>query len=442
MLFRIANLGPICEAELDLSKELLVLSGPNNTGKTYLTWAVYGWEALDLSRVEAPEGLCAWASQLVSHPDHVLPRESLEPHRPAMVTALAESLRRQLPDDFAAEPQRFERTTIELHGLQPSRRGGEIVISLREKFFVTLNERDCRLVGPGDELAAADLKSLTRRIAQGVLRLAFLRSPPRASVFPVERLAINLFARELAANRTALVDDLIDEALGEPPESLRDSLRRRAGRYPRAIRDALQRALRLRAMPSGPYADLADQLEREVLGGKLSKTELDELEFTPDQSQDVQPLGLHQTASVVKSLASLVWHLRYEARKGERLIIDEPELNLHPDNQRRVARVLAKAVNRGLKVMLSTHSDYFVRELNNLIMLSQDSDGARGLIQELGIDPLSPIRPDKLGVYLVHGGKCHAVSVTDTGFEVQTIDEEIHRLNRESQTIYSRLFDE
>src|SRR5690606_34266619 len=140
----------------------------------------------------------------------------------------------------------------------------------------------------------------------------------RASVFPVERLAINLFARELAANRTALVDDLVEEAIEMSTEDLRNSLRRRAGRYPRAIRDALQSALRLGATKEGPYSDLAIDLERQVLGGKLSKTEFDELEFTPDTSADAKPLGLHQSASVIKSLASLVWHLSYEARKGER----------------------------------------------------------------------------------------------------------------------------
>lgn len=444
MLFRVSNLGPIRAAEIDLSKELIVLTGPNNTGKTYLTWAVYGLARLDLRRVEAPHEVYSWAKELISHPKHTLPMETLVAHRSALIGALARALKRQLPDEFAADPQRFEHAEVELRDARIALRG---TLSLREGISVTLSDTECRLAKRSDD-APIDLKdveidSLIRKIAQGIQQLAFLfQVPQRASVFPVERLAINLFARELAANRTALVDDLVEEAIEMSTEDLRNSLRRRAGRYPRAIRDALQSALRLGATKEGPYSDLAIDLERQVLGGKLSKTEFDELEFTPDTSADAKPLGLHQSASVIKSLASLVWHLRYEARKGERLIIDEPELNLHPDNQRKVARVLAKAVNRGLKIMMSTHSDYLVRELNNLIMLSQDSDAARGLVQELGIDPESTIRPDRLGVYLVHGGECRPVDVTETGFEVKTIDEEIHRLNRDSQTIYSRLFDE
>ena len=53
-------------------------------------------------------------------------------------------------------------------------------------------------------------------------------------------------------------------------------------------------------------------------------------------------------------------------------MIDEPELNLHPDNQRRIARLLARLVNLGIKVFITTHSSYIIKELNTLIMLNRD----------------------------------------------------------------------
>ena len=73
------------------------------------------------------------------------------------------------------------------------------------------------------------------------------------------------------------------------------------------------------------------------------------------------------------------------------LIIDEPELNLHPQNQRKVARLLARIVRAGIKVMISTHSDHIVRELNNLIMLSADKDGA--LRKKHGYDEEETLSP-------------------------------------------------
>jgi predicted ATPase len=62
------------------------------------------------------------------------------------------------------------------------------------------------------------------------------------------------------------------------------------------------------------------------------------------------------------------------AQEGDFIIIDEPELNLHPDNQRKIARWLVRVVNAGFKVMITTHSDYIIREFNNLIMLQTAKD--------------------------------------------------------------------
>ncbi|TAH21648.1 MAG: hypothetical protein EAZ08_02790 [Cytophagales bacterium] len=40
MIFKIQNLGAVKEAEIDLSKDLILLCGHNNTGKTYVAYAV------------------------------------------------------------------------------------------------------------------------------------------------------------------------------------------------------------------------------------------------------------------------------------------------------------------------------------------------------------------------------------------------------------------
>ncbi|MEZ4888168.1 MAG: AAA family ATPase [Chitinophagales bacterium] len=42
MIFKVKNLGIIEEAEVDLGKDLILLTGHNNTGKTYLAYAIYG----------------------------------------------------------------------------------------------------------------------------------------------------------------------------------------------------------------------------------------------------------------------------------------------------------------------------------------------------------------------------------------------------------------
>ena len=57
-----------------------------------------------------------------------------------------------------------------------------------------------------------------------------------------------------------------------------------------------------------------------------------------------------------------VFYLKHVAAPGQLIIIDEPELNLHPSRQIMMARLLTMLVKFGLRVMITTHSDYIVRK--------------------------------------------------------------------------------
>jgi hypothetical protein len=441
MLLRVKNLGPVHEAELDLSKPLIVLTGPNNSGKTYLAWAAYSLARLDASSVEPPPSVLALAKQLKESKEPTLDFGALATVRDDVLRAMAAAVYKQLPDDFAAPRHRFHETHLELRA---SAVDDQVFLALQGLVIMGIGEDDGRTnvysaMFTDDAVAFSGIQHDDHAVATMITGLFLSAFFGRGYVaLPVERLAINLFARELAAKRTVLVDELLNET---SESALRDKLQQRAGRYPRVIRDALQSAIQPpRTHDPGPFADLADELEAGVLGGSIKPTTHDELEFVPHQDPTKAPLGLHQAASVVKSLVSLVLYLRYQAKTGQRLIIDEPELNLHPDNQRRVTRVLAKAINRGLKIMMSTHSDYVVRELNNLVMLGQDSDRARALLQELGYHADETLSGEQIGAYLVNNGACVSLPVTETGFEIETIEDEIHKLNHDAQTIYLRLF--
>jgi AAA15 family ATPase/GTPase len=190
------------------------------------------------------------------------------------------------------------------------------------------------------------------------------------------------------------------------------------------------------AKQESEFADLAIELET-LLGGAVTSSKDGAVGFRPTNGP--AEIGIHLTSSVVKSLVSLVFYLRHRARKGNLLMIDEPELNLHPDNQRKIARVLVKAVNRGLRLIMSTHSDYFLRELNNLIILSRDTNPIREIRAKHGYTDSELLAPAKVGVYLFKDGTAADIPVTEDGFEVQSIEDEINRMNAMSQEIYAAI---
>jgi hypothetical protein len=269
---------------------------------------------------------------------------------------------------------------------------------------------------------------------------------PWSVIFPAERIATNLFAKELSLQGS----ELVDEQAESPAVELLDThafmlacAEPRAHPYPSPIQDSVQVAMELEPLSQGqsPYADLAEEMERTILGGAVAVSAQGQLSFTPAGAPGVD-VAIQHAGSVVKSLASLVFYLRHRARKRQFVIIDKPELDLHPDNQRKVARVLAKAVNRGLRVLASTHSDYLIRELNHLIMLSGPGHAMAEVRERLGYDKDSLLAPERLGVYFFDGTGNRELPVDEGGFEVDSIEAAIEDMNATSQAIYAALLDD
>jgi hypothetical protein len=94
---------------------------------------------------------------------------------------------------------------------------------------------------------------------------------------------------------------------------------------------------------SGPFADEADRLESEVL-------------------------RVAGTSSLAPELAPVVLYLRHLVQPDDHLFIEEPEANLRPGAQVALAGCVVRLVNRGLRVLLTTHSELFLQQLSNAVM--------------------------------------------------------------------------
>ena len=100
--------------------------------------------------------------------------------------------------------------------------------------------------------------------------------------------------------------------------------------------------------------------------------------FTYRPSGWESDLPLTNTSSMVSELAPVVLYLRQVLAPGDLLIIDEPESHLHPAMQVAFTRQIAAVVRAGVRVIVTTHSEWVLEELGNVVGRGRIADGDAG----------------------------------------------------------------
>lgn len=85
-------------------------------------------------------------------------------------------------------------------------------------------------------------------------------------------------------------------------------------------------------------------------------------------------IPLSAAAASVKELAPIELLVRSRNMATTTILIEEPEAHLHPLKQRMIADVLATMYSYGAHIQITTHSDYIIRRLNELVQLQQIKD--------------------------------------------------------------------
>ena len=144
--------------------------------------------------------------------------------------------------------------------------------------------------------------------------------------------------------------------------------------------------------------NLAANLEQQILKGKIrsENSETGYPVFTYQPQRWREDLPLMNSSSMVSELAPVVLYLRHIVQPGDVLIIEEPESHLHPAMQVEFVRHLAAVVNSGIRVMLTTHSEWVLDELTNLVRLSNLPKTRREGIASGDF----ALNPDEVGVWL------------------------------------------
>ena len=140
-------------------------------------------------------------------------------------------------------------------------------------------------------------------------------------------------------------------------------------------------------------------------------------------------IPLHLASSSARGLSDLYFFLRHVARRDHILIIDEPESHLDTANQVLLARLLARLVQAGLKVLLTTHSDYLIKEFNNLIMLNGSFNKKTRVVKKLGYTRKDCIAPERIRAYIAQRQSLTRCEIDKLGIDMPNFDETINNIN-------------
>jgi hypothetical protein len=145
------------------------------------------------------------------------------------------------------------------------------------------------------------------------------------------------------------------------------------------------------------YDNLAQRLEQTLLRGavRVEQSPIDYPSFVFRPNGWKRDLPLMNASSMVSELAPVVLYLRHVVQLGDLLIIEEPESHLHPAMQVEFTRQLAAAVQSGIRIIITTHSEWVLEELANLVRLAELPEERREDIDHADV----VLSPDQLGAW-------------------------------------------
>ncbi len=452
MIFEFKNLGSIKEAQIEMGN-LTVICGKNNTGKTYLTYAVYGFLKKLENYINAPNSILKRYAQNIV--DELAEKDEITINIKEYYEVLQNELKsekmdfcEQISNIFHTNSKEFENFSFDLildedyifRGEKHYLFYGDLGLSLYQEKgseIIVLRKRK------NENLFGREYYT-TQYIIGIIFKELFLHS----FILSADRISLKLFQKELDFNRLKIVEEL----------QLKKQLfllNEKTSRYPMPlehnidfVRD-IEQIQRNNSFLSQNNPEIIDYIEN-MLGIQYQKEQ--GYNFIVNTKTNVAfPHYLASTS--VRSLADLHFWLKHQAHEGALLMIDEPELNLHPENQIKMARLFAKLVNVGIKVWITTHSDYIVKELNNLVMLGNVSDREEMLSRfknEKGENEYSEndiLKAEDLKAYIAYnlpdgsGATVRKIDVDRYGMVESTFDETINTMNKISRTFAQHIAD-
>lgn len=443
MKFHFEHFGPIKKADIELG-ELTLLCGDNNTGKTYVSYAIYGFLKTWLEHIDFD----LEDSQIVPLLENGFLKIDLNPFKEKLPGALkkySEKYTEQFSRVFSAHESHFSDTLFEASMTHSSSfYQGEFNSSLRIeekkilKIFKPENENFIDILLQVEDKNVIPHIKIIKEFINQALSVALVRgSFATPFIITSERTGITLFHRELDINKNVFVERLQEQGkkskleITDWFEIMEETMSRYALPIKKEI-DFVRDIIDIHSKNKSPLIKENPHLAKllkEMVGGEYKVTD-DQIVFSFKQGRKTHSIPLYLGSSTVKSLLDFNFYVKCLAKKGDLLLMDEPELNLHPKNQRKMARLFVQLIRAGVKVFITTHSDYLIKELNNLIILGNDFEDREKIMKKYQYTEEDVLDQSKVKAYIAEKNTLVPALIDRLGIEVKNFDQEINEMNQ------------
>jgi len=443
--FRLKNIGLIEDSEISLN-DLTIICGQNNTGKTYITYSIYGflsmWKEIvnfNLSNNYVNElndnGFCSIElKDFTKNVNNIL--ENLSKNYTDMLGSVF-----SVDDDWFTNSI-FE-VEIDKFSLDLSSGFESTMTSSKKDVLQMRKYEDSEIL----EISILNTKKqlprfiLEQSINKALGEIYFSRYFKNPFIITSERTGISLFYKELDINKNVMVEHIINNKGNDinPFQMLEEAI----SRYAMPVKHNIDYTRELGESVSKQKSFLHGDREitkyfSDILQGSY-KVVNKEVYFMTKKNKKQIPM--YFASSATKSLIELYFYIKHTAQKGDLLIIDEPELNLHPDNHRKITRLLAHLSNKGIYIFITTHSDYMIKEFNNLIRLKHPITDKEKIMKRYAYKEHDILNYKKITSYINNTGELMVTPIDNMGMEIETFDSVLNELSSSMDDILFNIED-
>jgi len=456
MKIEVKNFGPIKKGTIDLDKRFTVFVGYNNSGKTYMSQLLWGLHNNPIrTNIKNSAENNAY---VLDHLDNTYSK-TIAPDEISLIIDEYKSYLKDavFPDLFNVKTQYFsqDKMSIEFLGDLLSEftkikfsyfafnisNGKEGLFP--EYYIIKKNENSLEIhiekmqldrpksvfdvVGKDNRryayyFGATEITDIIKHITGSVTFMSLFDAGNKSFFLPATRTFFPSYYKyiySVAKDEKDLIDSKLKNGGGlESIKSLSKST------YTKATDDLIENIYRLNTNPEvkNHFGDLLQELKA-IIGGDIiikSAEGIAPIEFFL-KLDNGKELDMYLSSSSANQLTTLYLYFKFWAEeKNNYLIIDEPEENLHPENQIKLVNLLMKFADRGNKVLITTHSPLITDHVNNYANLSHLAETGmdmKSLIAEnkLEMVAVETIKKDDYGVYFFNGDSIKEYTVDDYG---------------------------